>query len=164
MESREVLGTRLRLLLDLLDDGVTTLYPALGLDGFRPRYTPVLRNLATEGPSSIRDLARAIGVTHSAASQTVAQLAKEDLVTLSPGADARQRIVHLTPKAESLLPAMAVEWAAVNTAVEELESELPYPLSRLVDETLEALRRRPMRDRTRSAAERLRPVTRQGKD
>lgn len=151
MESREVLGTRLRLLLDLLDDGVIALYSELGLDGFRPRYTPILRHVAAEGPSSIRDLARAIDVTHSAASQTVAQLAKEDLVTLSPGADARRRIVHLTPKAEALLPAMAREWEATNAAVAELEAELPYPLSRLVDETLEALRRRPMPDRTTAA-------------
>ncbi|MGV9305848.1 MULTISPECIES: MarR family transcriptional regulator [unclassified Nonomuraea] len=154
MEPREVLGTRLRLLLDLLDDGVTALYPQLGLDGFRPRYAPVLRQLALEGPSSIRDLARAIGVTHSAASQTVAQLAREELVGLSPGADARQRIVHLTPKAEALLPAMDEERLATDAAVAELEAELPYPLTRLVDEALEALRRRPMRERTGAAARR----------
>ncbi|WP_371871428.1 hypothetical protein [Phytohabitans rumicis] len=46
---------------------------------------------------SIRALAGAVGVTHSAASQTVAQMAKAGYVTLEPGTDARQRIVHLTP-------------------------------------------------------------------
>ncbi|GAA2405760.1 helix-turn-helix domain-containing protein [Nonomuraea africana] len=155
MESSELLGTRLRLLLDLLDDGVTALYPSLGLAGFRPRFTPILRQLAAEGPASIRDLARAIGVTHSAASQTVAQMAKEDLVALSPGADARQRIVRLTGKAEALLPALDKEWTATAAAAAELEAELPYPLSRLIDETLEALRRRPMRDRISAAARHL---------
>ncbi|GAA2699435.1 MarR family transcriptional regulator [Nonomuraea recticatena] len=152
MESSELLGTRLRLLLDLLDDGVTALYPSLGLEGFRPRFTPILRQLAAEGPASIRDLARAIGVTHSAASQTVAQMAKEELVTLSPGADARQRIVRLTSRAEALLPALDREWAATSAAAAELDAELPYPLSRLVDEALEALRRRPMRDRISESA------------
>ncbi|MEV4163498.1 MarR family transcriptional regulator [Nonomuraea dietziae] len=155
MESSELLGTRLRLLLDLLDDGVTALYPSLGLEGFRPRFTPILRQLAAEGPASIRDLARAIGVTHSAASQTVAQMAKEELVTLSPGADARQRIVRLTSGAEALLPALDREWAATSAAAAELDAELPYPLSRLVDEALEALRRRPMRDRISESARRL---------
>ncbi|GAA2769831.1 MarR family transcriptional regulator [Nonomuraea dietziae] len=155
MESSELLGTRLRLLLDLLDDGVTALYPSLGLEGFRPRFTPILRQLAAEGPASIRDLARAIGVTHSAASQTVAQMAKEELVTLSPGADARQRIVRLTSRAEALLPALDREWAATSAAAAELDAELPYPLSRLVDEALEALRRRPMRDRISESARRL---------
>ncbi|MEU4549211.1 MarR family transcriptional regulator [Nonomuraea dietziae] len=155
MESSELLGTRLRLLLDLLDDGVTALYPSLGLEGFRPRFTPILRQLAAEGPASIRDLARAIGVTHSAASQTVAQMAKEELVALSPGADARQRIVRLTSRAEALLPALDREWAATSAAAAELDAELPYPLSRLVDEALEALRRRPMRDRISESARRL---------
>ncbi|GAA3469484.1 MarR family transcriptional regulator [Nonomuraea roseola] len=155
MESSELLGTRLRLLLDLLDDGVTALYPSLGLEGFRPRFTPILRQLAAEGPASIRDLARAIGVTHSAASQTVAQMAKEELVTLSPGADARQRIVRPTSRAEALLPALDREWAATSAAAAELDAELPYPLSRLVDEALEALSRRPMRDRISESARHL---------
>jgi DNA-binding MarR family transcriptional regulator len=143
----ELLGTRLRHLLDLLDGAVAATYTDLGLGGFRPRYTPVIRTLAASGPSSIRDLARATGVTHSAASQTVAQLVKEKLVVLTPGADARQRIVHLTPKAERLLPVLEVEWQATTAAATEFEAELSFPLSRLVDEALDALRRRPMRQR-----------------
>jgi len=148
----ELLGTRLRHLLDLLDGGVAAVYADLGLDGFRPRFTPIIRVLAAAGPSSIREVARAIGVTHSAASQTVAQMAKEDLVVLTPGADARQRIVRLTPAAERLLPVLEAEWAATTAAARALEAELPFPLSRLVDEALDALRRRPMRQRIAEAA------------
>ncbi|WP_433370115.1 MarR family winged helix-turn-helix transcriptional regulator [Streptosporangium sp. CA-115845] len=154
MSPPELLGTRLRHLLDQLDAGVAAVYTDLGLDGFRPRYTPILRTLAATGPSSIRDLGRAIGVTHSAASQTVAQLAKEGLVTLTPGADARQRIVRLTARAESLMPLLDKEWAATSAAAAELEAELSYPLSRLVDEALESLSRRPMRDRIAGAVDR----------
>jgi DNA-binding MarR family transcriptional regulator len=153
MSTPELLGTRLRHLLDQLDAGVAAVYTDLGLDGFRPRYTPILRTLAATGPSSIRDLGRAIGVTHSAASQTVAQLAKEGLVTLTPGADARQRIVRLTARAESLMPLLDKEWAATSAAAAELEAELSYPLSRLVDEALESLSRRPMRDRIAGAVD-----------
>jgi DNA-binding MarR family transcriptional regulator len=108
--------------------------------------------LATSGPHSIRELARAIGVTNSAASQTVAQMAKEDLVVLMPGEDARQRIVRLTPKAERLLPMLDAEWAATTAAARALEAELSFPLSRLLDEALDALRRRPMRLRIADAA------------
>src|SRR4051812_46693935 len=92
----ELLGTRLRHLLDLLDADVAAVYADLGLEWFRPRYAPVVRELAASGPSSIRDLARATGVTHSAASQTVAQMVKEGLVVLEPGADARSRIARPT--------------------------------------------------------------------
>jgi len=149
LHGHELLGTRLRHLVDLLDGEVAACYPALGLDdGFRPRFTPAVRALAAGGPASIRELAQALGVTHSAASQTVAQMARQGLVTLEPGAeDARRRIVRLTPRAESLLPALDLEWTAVTAAAAAFEAELPYPLSRLVTEALAALERRPMRDR-----------------
>lgn len=143
----ELLGTRLRHLLDQLDGAVGQIYADLGLPGFRPRFTPIIRVLAAEGPSSIRDLAHAIGVTHSAASQTVAQMVKEDLVVRQLGEDARQRIIRLTPKAERLLPVLESEWDATTAAATALEAELAFPLSRLVDETLAALGRRSMHRR-----------------
>lgn len=146
------LGTRLRHLLDVLDDDVARAYTDLGLDGFRPRYTPIARTLAATGPCSIRELALAVSVTHSAASQTVAQMRKDGLVELRPGTDARQRIVHLTPRAESLLPVLDVEWAATRAAAEELEAELPFPLSELLHATEQAIARRPFRQRIADAA------------
>ncbi|WP_232376603.1 MarR family winged helix-turn-helix transcriptional regulator [Amycolatopsis aidingensis] len=148
----ELLGTRLRHLLELLDGGVAEVEAELGLVGFRPRFAPLVRTLAAAGPLSIRELANAVGVTHSAASQTVAQLVKQGLVTLSPGADARQRIARLTPKARQLLPTLETEWVAVTEAARELDAELPYPLSRLVEEALGALRRRSMRERVAAVA------------
>lgn len=146
------LGTRLRHLLELLDGGVAAVYDDLGLPGFRPRYVPVVRALVADGPSSIRDLGRAIGVTHSAASQTVAQMVKDDLVVLAPGSDARQRIVRLSPRGEELLPVMNAEWDATVAAAAAFEAELPYPLSLLIEEAVEALGRRSMRQRIADAA------------
>jgi DNA-binding MarR family transcriptional regulator len=148
----ELLGTRVRQLLEELEAGPAALYREFGLEGFRPRFTPVLRALAGSGPLAIRELARAVGVTHSAASQTVAQLVREGLVVSSPGADARQRIVRLTARAEALLPKLDAEWAATSAAARELEAELSFPLSRLLQETLDALRRRPMSRRIADAA------------
>lgn len=86
-------------------------------------------------------------MTHSAASQTVAQLVKEDLVARVPGEDARQRIIRLTPKAGRLLPVLTAEWEATKAAATGLEAELPFPLGCLVDETLAALDRCSMRQR-----------------
>jgi DNA-binding MarR family transcriptional regulator len=149
------LGSRLRHLLELMDGDVAALYEDLGLPGFRPRYVPVVRVLTADGPSSIRDLARAIGVTHSAASQTVAQMAKDALVVLEPGADARQRIVRLSPRAERLLPVLDAEWAATAAAAAEFDAELPYPLSQLINEAIAALRHRSMRERIVAVAPEL---------
>ena len=145
------LGTRLRHLLEVLDREVAGVYADLGLADIRPRYVAYLRTLGAGGPQSIRELATAIGVTHSAASQTVAQLARQNLVTLTPGTDARHRIAHLTPAAERLLPTLDAEWAATAAAATALEAELSTPLSTVVDEMLAALERRSMRQRIADA-------------
>ena len=149
------LGTRLRYILDLLDGDVAQVYADLGLADYRPRFSPVVRALVAFGPSSIRGLARAIGVTHSAASQTVAQMSKCDLVALEPGADARQRIVRLTDRSRSLLPVIDAEWAASGAAVEEMDAELPVPLGEMLAAILRAVERRPLRDRIGDAARAL---------
>jgi DNA-binding MarR family transcriptional regulator len=146
------LGTRLRHALDLMEADVAQACADVGLPGYRPRFSPVVRALLARGPSSIRDLAAAVAVTHSAASQTVAQLSRAGLVTLAPGADARERIVRLTPKARRMLPAIQAEWAATTAAAAALDAELPYPLAGLVEALHEALRRRPFRQRIADAA------------
>ncbi|MGW1137003.1 MarR family transcriptional regulator [Streptomyces zhihengii] len=148
----ELLGTRLRLLLSLLDSGVAAVYEDLGLADVRPRWVPYLRTLAAEGPSSVQALAAATGVTHSAASQTVAQLVREGLATVAPGADARQRVATLTDRAHGLLPSLDAEWEATAAAAAAFEAELSYPLSALVGEALDALERLPMRERVARAA------------
>jgi DNA-binding MarR family transcriptional regulator len=149
------LGTRLRHLLELLDGDVAALYPAFGLDGHRPRFSPFLRALTELGPSTIRDLADAVGVTHSAASQTVGRMRQEGLVELRVGDDARERIVHATDRARELMPVLAAEWAAVEAAVRDLDAELPHPLREVVAAAERALARRPFRDRVADAAREL---------
>ncbi|MEU7783821.1 MarR family transcriptional regulator [Amycolatopsis sp. NPDC049159] len=141
------LGTRLRHVLEVLDGDVARFLADIGLDGYRPRYSPVVRALLARGPLAIRDLAAEMRVTHSAASQTVAQMNRDGLVALEPGADARQRIVSLTAKARDLLPLIEAEWAATTEASEALEAELPYSLRALLDAIVEALDRKPFRER-----------------
>src|SRR5947208_1510626 len=93
----------MRHVLELLDGDVARVYSDLGVPDYRPRYSPVVRALVERGPLSIRELASAVGVTHSAASQTAAQMARHGLLTLERGADARQRIAWLTERARALL-------------------------------------------------------------
>jgi DNA-binding MarR family transcriptional regulator len=146
------LGTRMRHVVELLDGDVAKVYADLGIDDYRPRFSPFVRTLVATGPRSIRDLARTVGVTHSAASQTVAMMNRCGLVTLQPGADARQRVVDLTDRARSLLPVIEAEWSATVAAAGELEAELPAPLREILDAILLATARRPMRQRIADAA------------
>jgi DNA-binding MarR family transcriptional regulator len=146
------LGTQLRHLIDRLDADVAGSYVRCGHPEFAPRFSPVLRVLRAEGPSAIRRLADAIGVTHSAISQTVAAMRGQGLIELRPGSDGRQRIVHLTDAARALLPLVDAEWAATTAAVADLDAELPVPLARMVAALTAALDRRPFADRIAAAA------------
>lgn len=137
----------LRHVLELTESDVSAFLEDIGLEDYRPRFTPVVRAIVARGPLSIRDLAVEVGVTHSAASQTVAQMARRDLVSLEPGADARQRIVSLTEKTQRLMPTLEAEWAATTAAAERLEAELPYPLREVLAAAVEALERKSLRER-----------------
>jgi DNA-binding MarR family transcriptional regulator len=141
------LGTLLRHVLDEMDDDIGAVLADLGTPGYRPRFSAVVRALVALGPVPITELARAIAVTHSAASQTVAQMARRGFVELQPGEDARQRVVHLTDKARALLPKIEAEWAATASAAAEMDAELPFPLAELVPAIAAALARRPFRQR-----------------
>lgn len=142
------IGTRLRHVLELLDGDVAKVYLDLGLPEYRPRFSPVVRTIVADGPLSISDLAKVVGVTHSAASQTVAQLTKAGFVTVEPGrTDARQRIVHLTDKTRDLLPTIEAEWQATTAAMAELDTELSAPLAQILDETITAAERRTFQQR-----------------
>jgi DNA-binding MarR family transcriptional regulator len=141
------LGTLMRHVLEEMDGDIASVLTDLGAAGYRPRFSPVVRALVALGPVPIRDLANAIGVTHSAASQTVAQMRTRGFIVISPGEDARQRVVHLTEKARALLPTIEAEWAATVSAAAELDAELPFPLAELVQAIAAALARRPFRQR-----------------
>ncbi|MCC8620099.1 MarR family winged helix-turn-helix transcriptional regulator [Xanthomonas vesicatoria] len=146
------LGTLVRHLIELLDGDLEAVYAAAGLD-WRPRYTPVLRALLRSGPLSIKALAQEIGITHSAASQTVAQMTRQRLTVLKPGADARERIVTLTPKAKTMVPALQQQWAATNAAAAQLDQELSVALSTVLSEAITALQYRSFATRIAAVVE-----------
>ncbi|WP_235968960.1 MarR family winged helix-turn-helix transcriptional regulator [Brevundimonas huaxiensis] len=141
----------MRHLIDLLDGEVEAAYAASGLH-WRPRYTPILRVLMRDGGQSIKTIAQQIGISHSAVSQTVTQMVKDELVLLKPGAVARERIVMLTAKTEAMIPRLQRQWSAVNQAAETLDQELSAPLSGVVKEAIAALTDQPFRQRIQAAA------------
>lgn len=143
-------GVLLRRLLEHLDGAVERSYVQAGLD-YRPRFTPIVRALLNEGPASLRALAQRTGVTHSAVSQTVSQMAQRGWVALAPGADARERIVALTPLAIESLPRLEQRWAATTAASDSLDADIGQPLADVLLRALEALERQPFSDRLAAA-------------
>jgi len=137
----------LKLLLDAMDDDIARLYAQRGVAGVRPRFSMTLIRLHHLGPLTIRQLAAEVEVTHSAMSQTITAMRREGLVQSSPGTDARTRTVALTDKGRAQVPFLEAEWRATEAAVAELESEVPYPLTRVVADLAAALDRRSFLDR-----------------
>jgi DNA-binding MarR family transcriptional regulator len=152
------LGTQLRHLLELLDGSVQAAYAQAGIDT-RPRYTPVFRALEGRESCTLGEIATAAGITQPAATQTIALMVTDGLVTAKPApGDARQRLVRLTKKGRELLPRLQSCWAATTLAADSLDQDLPAPLSEALAGAIAALRdqsfdQRILKARTRLAKE-----------
>ena len=149
--STPTLGTLLRQLVDHLDGAVEAAYVAAGLD-YRPRYTPVIRALLAGGPRSIRALSIDCGVTHSALSQTISEMARRGLVTTTQSElDARERVAALTSMTDELVPRLERHWAATEAAARSLDRDIGQPLSDVLVAALAALERTPFAARLEQA-------------
>jgi DNA-binding MarR family transcriptional regulator len=127
-----------RLLSDM-DDEIARVYADNGIEDLKPTWVLEIVRLHARGPMTIAELARSVGRTHSALSQKVAAMRAAGWLATSPGRDARSKQVTLTPKAERVAGLLAAEWRATEAALTELEAELPYPLTRVVEDIRSAL-------------------------
>jgi DNA-binding MarR family transcriptional regulator len=149
--SQRTHGVLLRRLIEHMDGAVGQTYVDAGLD-YRPRFTPIVRALLSHGPATLRALSGYTGVSHSAVSQTLTQMAARGWVSLEPGADARERIVTLTPFAMERLPRLERCWAATKAASRTLDADIGQPLADVLIRALEALDRQSFSDRLAAAS------------
>ena len=150
MTTKPTLGTLLRSLIEHLDGAVEQAYTNAGLN-YKPRYTPIVRALSALGPATIRAISTRASISHSAVSQTVSEMRRQGLLAVQVGADARERLISLTPEACAMLPALQRQWAATNTAANSLDKELAISLPDLLERTLQILERRSFADRIEDA-------------
>jgi DNA-binding MarR family transcriptional regulator len=135
-----------------LDADIARVYADAGIEGLKTTWVKELIKLHVHGPMTITELAAAVGRTHSALSQKVSAMRAAGWVRTAAGPDGRTRQVALTAKAERVAGRLAAEWRATEAAVAEIEAEIPYPMTRVVRDIEEVLRRKSFRDRI---AERL---------
>lgn len=129
----------MRHLIELLDGEVGIAYEEAGLV-YRQRYSPVMRVLMLREPCTIGYIADVSGITQPAVTRTIALMIKEGLIRTQPCAeDARQKLIWLTESGRLLLPRMQSCWHAAEAATRELEAELGFPLSQILEETTRAL-------------------------
>ncbi len=94
-------------------------------------------------------------------SQTAAAMRKAGLVDEAHNDDGRTRRVRMSARRRDLLPYLEAERRATDATIRELEMEMPYPLSEVINDIEAALARRPYRERLNDAlAEALRGTLR----
>ena len=135
-----------RLLHDM-DEEIARVYSDNGIADLKTNWVPVILKLHARGPMTIGELARGLDQTHSALSQKVAAMRDKGWLTTEPGPDARSKNVRLTAKAAQIADKLAAEWNATETALEELEKELRYPLTRVAADIRQALAGKGFHDR-----------------
>lgn len=139
-------GALLRRLSERIDGEVARVYAAFGVE-FEQRWFGVLNQLVQNGPMSVGELASALRITHVSVSQTRQSLEKAGLIeTHVDTADARRRLLALTPTGVALAHRLAPMWRAFDEAALELDAEaggVAAILGRLDD----ALERRSLFDR-----------------
>lgn len=139
------LGTLLRSLLAALDGEVQQLYEAMGTT-FRPRFFPVVQQLRAHGGGTVGALAKHVGVSQPAMTQTLAEMRARGLV-----AGERAREITLTSEGEALCARLEPVWCAVGAAAAELDRELPTPLRKTLVAALLRLEERPFGERIQAA-------------
>ena len=137
----------LRILQAAMDAEIARIYAEAQIDALKPSFVMELLRLHARGPMTITELAASVQLTPSAVSQKEAAMRVAGLVRTTPGTDARSKKVALTAKAARITARLAAEWRATEAAIAEIEAEIPYPLSRVVTDIEEALRRKSLHDR-----------------
>jgi DNA-binding MarR family transcriptional regulator len=134
-------------LLGDIDEEIARVYADNGIADLRTHWVPVILKLRARGPMTITDLARDLRQTHSAMSQKVAAMRDKGWLATEPGPDARSKKVRLTARSEQIADKLSAEWNATEASLEELEAQLPYPLTRVVADIRQVLAAKSFGDR-----------------
>jgi DNA-binding MarR family transcriptional regulator len=130
----------MRLLQARMDRDIQQIYDEAKLD-VNGGYVLELLRLDAGGPMTIAELAASVERTHSAMSQKVAALQRAGLVRTTAGPDGRSKHVLLTRSAKRIVGRLAAEWRATQAVITEIESEIGYPMDKVVTDVELALER-----------------------
>ena len=116
-------GSRLRRLLERMDREVLAVYRAAG-ERFEPRWYAVFAALRDDGPLTVGELSRRLGISHAAVSQIRSALEAEDLIRGAADPwDGRRQVLTLTEGGRETAARLAPLWSAIAAAVGDLLAE-----------------------------------------
>jgi DNA-binding MarR family transcriptional regulator/ribosomal protein S18 acetylase RimI-like enzyme len=138
------IGSRLKALSDYFYQAVDEVYRASGA-GIESRWFPVMRFLRDVGPTTVTEVATAIGQTHSAVSQLADRLVEAGMVVRQrdPG-DGRRSVLALTDAGERALGALGPVWLALRRGMAESLGPRMVDLLDAIDGCEQALEAKPL--------------------
>ena len=135
-------GSRLRRILERLDREVLAVYRAAG-ERFEPRWYAVFTALRDQGPLTVGELSRRLGISHAAVSQIRTALEAEDLIRgAADPRDGRRQVLSLTARGRETAARLAPLWSAIAAAVGEILAEHAPTLPADLDAMERAIDRR----------------------
>jgi DNA-binding MarR family transcriptional regulator len=111
-----------------------------------------MRQLIAAEPLTVGQIVKTAQVTQAAVTQTIGLMANDGLVRVTQGNDdGRQRFVSLTDRGRRMIKKLQQCWDATAMAHADLERELGFSLSTVLDQAITALEHKPYLTRIREA-------------
>ena len=125
-----------------MDREVLAVYRAAG-ERFEPRWYAVFAALRDQGPLTVGELSRRLGISHAAVSQIRTALEAEDLIRGAADPwDGRRQVLSLTARGRETAERLAPLWSAIAAAVGEILAEHAPTLPADLDALEQAIDRR----------------------
>ena len=136
---RLALATRIKLLSEKMMQDGSEIYKSQKID-FEPRFFAVFYLVKDNPGLTVTEIANNIGISQPAVTQILNSMIKKSLVKVSKDKiDTRKKIISLSKKGESLLPALIPLWKDFESAVTEMFEELNINILDILERTENAL-------------------------
>jgi len=146
---RVAIGSRLRLLTDMITSDMSDVYNMYGVE-LKPKWFPVFQTLAMEGSKSITEIAKSIGHSHPSVSNIAKEMMREKIVKeVGDKSDGRRTKIALTGKGLKISSILNEQCQDVAAAVDTICSSTTNDLWRAIDEWTEQLSEKSMQQRVK---------------
>lgn len=148
---RMAIGSRLRMLTDLITADAAQIYNMYGVD-IRPKWFPLFFVLAEGKAKTITGIAREIGHSHPSVSKIVKEMGAKGLITENPdNEDKRRTLIALSPKGKGMAEEMTIQCSDVSAAIEGIFRETRHDLWKAIGEWEELLAEKSLLQRVKEA-------------
>ena len=145
------LGSRLRKLLQRLQDDGDYVHRSLGLD-FKPKWFPTIYLLSTQSPLTVTAVAKRLSMTHPSTIEIIDELISAGWIrSQKSNRDGRSRELTLTQKGLKLCREMQPLWNAFRVAGEAINKDYGNDFLKAVGLVERALDRESLFDRVMAA-------------